>query len=235
MTIRPLNDDREGIVQSWLRTPVENRIRRIGLVAIAGVGLTVTMLFSLFAMQAGPIPLKWFPDARPLLMFGTTMLVGVYASFGSSSRRSHFLYYVVAIVVLFHLDEATIHWLFGWDGPIGNTRIDIIRTPASIVAVATALLLQADHHAITTARDLAARGIDPAEAGQAATALYAGAQRRVVSLAAGGSAVALALRVIELLLGSASFGAWGGVLIGAILLAGVAMVARRGILRTAGA
>ncbi len=223
--ITPLPPSKESLIASWKGTPSAHAWRRVGLVAIAGVGLTLTMLFSLFAMQSGPIPIKWWPDIRPVLMIGTTTLVGLYASFGGSGRRSHFLYYCVSVIVIFHLDQATIHWVFPWSGPIGDTRVSLVRTAGSIAAIAAALLIQADHHAVTTGRDLVARGVSRKLASSAIDAIYAGARSRVLGLAVGAGGIAVAIRILEIVFGNASFNAWVGVVIGGIVLAGLAFIA----------
>lgn len=166
---------------------------RLGLAALAGLGVVVAMYASMIADLAPPIPYKFLPDLRPVVLFAATFAVASFAAWGPGRRRGFLIAYLLAIHGVFAFELNTVHWIIPYPGPIGANRAEPIRLACAISGLAVAVLLQARAHAAATRSDLGARGIPAAEAGAVADALRARAQRAV--LLSAGAVVAFAFIV----------------------------------------
>ena len=118
--------------------------RRAMYSALLAAGVTMTAFGSIFLQKTGPIPLKFFPDIRPVALLGSGLLLGLYASGGGARRRAMALSGVFAYVVGFHLEEATVHWIGPLPGSITGSRVGILGTAGSLLAIAAVLLLHVE-------------------------------------------------------------------------------------------
>lgn len=227
-----ISSDFRASIAAWRAIPADALRRRFALVALAGFGSVVTMMRSLVYEVSPAIPWKIFPDARPVALFAFIGLLGLWACAGGRSRRVVLLYAVLAVVIGFHLEEASVHWFAEFTGSITGTRVDLIGTAGSLGAVAAVLLLQADCESQRVAEELVARGAAKEEAHAARRGLVRGAAKRVGAIAAAGAGLALLVLVMERLasdtyIGGTYFALGAGV---ALLAAGAffALKAARG-------
>lgn len=207
--------------------------RRIGLAVALAVGITMTAAGSMFWSLMGPIPFRVVPDVRPLVTLGSGLFLGLYAAGGGASRRKLALWGVIGYVIGFHLEEATVHWIAPYPGSITGTRIGILGTVGSLVALAAVLLMHVEVEHGHLAKDLKTRGAATREADVAAGALRRLGTSRVIAIAAGVAGIALLVRISEVIFGD---GAAGGVyilFIGAALLLGMAFVLVRFVPKSA--
>src|SRR5439155_22731221 len=146
--------------------PPASFTRRLLSGALLAAGVTMTAFGSIFIQQTGPIPLKVFPDIRPVLFIGSGLLLGLYASGGGARRRAMALSGVFAYVVGFHLEEATVHWIGPLPGSITGSRVGILGTAGSLLAIAAVLLLHVEVESQRLMLAVRARGAS-AEGGHA--------------------------------------------------------------------
>lgn len=212
----------------WLRDlealPAGTLGRRAGLAFALALGVTLTAMGSMFWSLVGPIPFRFLPDVRPVLTFGSGLLLGLYAAGGGAHRRKLALWGVVGYVVAFHLEEASVHWIAPFPGSITGTRVGIVGTLGSLLALASVLLLHIEVEHQRLARDLVARGAEEAGARKAATSLRAAGAARVLALAGAAAGVGALVRVGEVVLGNDAPGGVYALLLGAALLLACALL-----------
>lgn len=194
--------------------------RRVLYAFLIGVGITMTAFGSLlFTQMIGPIPLKWWPDIRPVLTMGYGLLLGLQGGWGSAKRRRVMLYGVLLIVVLFHLEEATVHWIGPFPGSITGTRVGLLGTAGSLIAILGVLLMHVEVESERLRQDAVERGSQR----QGAAALVEGLRRqgnaRMTSMTLGIAGIGLLVFVGEKLFGNeATGGSWVLLVGGGILL-----------------
>lgn len=222
---------------SWIDKPFEalasippgSLARRFAYAALLGVGLTMTMYGSFFVGSTGPIPFRFIPDVRPVISMATGLLAGLYAAGGGASRRGMALWTTVVFVMAFHLEEATVHWIGPFPGSLTGTRIGILGTAGSLLALGAVLLLHVEVERGRLAADLAKRGADAASATQASARLASVGARRVVGVMLGVAGIGLLVVAGERLFGdNATGGAYILVVGGAMLLALALLLGRAG-------
>lgn len=216
----------ERLQHAWDTTPPGSVGRRMLYSLLLGVGLTMTFGGSMF-FPPDPIPLKLIPDLR---IFGPLTIgfgMGLVASFGGASQRKPALWTAVGIIVAFHLEEATVHWIGPFPGSITGTRVGLLGTSGSLLALLSVLLLHVEVEATRLFRDVLSRGGDPDAAEAARAGLVGQGTRRLLGLAAGVAALGLVARAGEAILGNDAKGGGYILLVGAALLLGLAVVLLR--------
>lgn len=197
---------------------------RAAMAAVVGVGTLLVVTRSVLYAQAPPIPYWIFPDARPVLVLG---LVGGLALAGAffSGARSATVWTVVLLVLVFELDEATVHWFSSFPGTLSGARLDPVRLLGGGLALGGALLLHADVAAGDAVQDLERRGVPLDEARGAGRALADLGRRRVATLLAGLAAAGAIVFAGDALLGATDLGPGEvGLAAGVAALALVALV-----------
>lgn len=204
-------------------------LERIGfralVAAVIAVGTLLVVTRSVLYAQAPAIPYGIFPDARPVLVLG---LVGSLALAGAflAGARSATVWTVVLLVLVFELDEATIHWFSSFPGTLSGARLDPVRFLGGGLAVGGALLLHSDVTASEAATDLERRGVPKDEARAAAVALADLGRRRVATLLAGLAAGGAIVYAGDAMFGGSDLGPGEfGLAAGVAALAVVALVA----------
>lgn len=203
--------------------PAGTLARRAGLAFLLGIGITMTAAGSIF-WKFGPIPLKFIPDVRPLVTMLSGLFLGLWAAGGGAARRKLALWGVVGYVIGFHLEEATVHWIGPFPGSITGTRVGIIGTLGSLIALACVLLLHVEVEHARLDRDLVERGATASEARGAAGALRRAGSSRILGVAAGVAAIGALVRVGEAVLGNSASGGTYILFVGAALLMVLAFV-----------
>lgn len=198
--------------------------RRALLAFALAIGVTMTAMGSMFWSLTGPIPLKLIPDLRPLVTMGSGLFLGVYAAAGGAHRRKVALWGVVGYVIGFHLEEATVHWIGPFPGSITGTRVGILGTLGSLVALAAVLLMHVEVEHARTERDLVKRGADAAGAREATSALRSMGTTRVLGLAAGVAGIGALVRAGEAVIGNDASGGVYILFLGAAMLLALALV-----------
>lgn len=211
----------------WDTTPAESVARRLLYSAMLAAGLLLTVLGSIFYQRFPPIPLKLIPDLRVFLPLASGLSMGLLASFGGASRRKPALWTAVGLIVAFHLEEATIHWIGPYPGSITGTRVGILGTAGSLLALLAVLLLHVEVESTRLRRDAVERGADAASAEALRMGLVRQGARRLWGLAAGVGALALLVRAGEAILGNDAKGGAYILLIGAALLLALAVLLLR--------
>lgn len=205
----------------WLddleQIPPGSLARRVGLAVLIGVGVTMTAAGSLF-WNFGPIPFRFIPDVRPLVTLLSGLFLGLYAAGGGAHRRKLALWGVVGYTIGFHLEEATVHWIGPFPGSITGTRVGILGTLGSLLALAAVLLMHVEVEHAKLARDLASRGADRDETGRAAGALRHVGTSRILGVAAGVAGIGALIRAGEAVLGNDATGGTYVLFLGAALL-----------------
>lgn len=195
--------------------------------ALLGIGLALTGYGSIFLQNTPMIPWGLVPDLRGAALFMTGFLSGLAASGGGVGRRRYALWSAIGIVVLFHLEEATVHWIGPYPGSITGTRVGILGTAGSLLALASVLLLHVEVEGGRLRRDLLRRGASEAGAESVRMALVGVGARRVMGLAAGVAGLAVLVRAGEAIFGDRARGGVWVLFIGAALLLGLALVLLR--------
>lgn len=198
--------------------------RRAAIAFALAVGVTMTAMGSMFWSLLGPIPLKLIPDVRPVVTLASGLFLGVYAAGGGAHRRKFALWGVVGYVIGFHLEEATVHWIGPFPGSITGTRVGILGTLGSLVALAAVLLMHVEVEHARTERDLVKRGADPQGARGAMGALRSIGTTRILGLTAGVAGIGALVRVGEALFGNNASGGVYILFIGAAMLLTLALV-----------
>lgn len=214
-------------MQDWDALPPATLGRRAGLALMLAIGVLLTAMGSIFWGILGPIPFRFIPDVRPLFLLGSGLFLGIYAAGGGAARRKLALWGVIGYVLGFHLEEATVHWIGPFPGSITGTRVGILGTLGSLIALAAVLLLHVEVERHRSERDLVARGADTGHARQAMGALARVGTTRVLGVAAGVAGIAVLVRVGEALLGNDASGGVYILFVGAALLLGLAFVLMR--------
>lgn len=204
--------------------------RRGGLAALLALGVLFTAMGSLFWSQlGGPIPFRFIPDVRPVILLGSGLFLGIYAAGGGAHRRKLALWGVVGYILAFHLEEATVHWIAPYPGSITGTRVGFLGMLGSLMALAAVLLLHLEVEHARLGRELAARGADEASArGTASTLARVGASR-IMGLVAGVAALAVLVRAGEAVIGNDASGGVYVLFVGAALLLVLAFVLVRAV------
>lgn len=210
-------------LHAWETTPAGSVGRRVLFSLLLGVGLTMTFGGSIF-FPPDPIPLKLIPDLRIVGPLALGLGMGLLASVGGVSQRKPALWTAVGVIVLFHLEEATVSWIGLPAGGITESRVGALGTAGSLLALLAVLLLHVEVEATRLARDLAGRGADAVATEHARAALVGHGTRRLLGLAAGVAALGVAVRAGELVLGEqAPPGGAFALFLGAGLLAALAL------------
>lgn len=205
--------------------------RRILLSTLIATGVTMTMLGSIFLQNTGPIPYKLIPDLRIALAVGTGLMMGVYAGGGGAHRRGMALWGVLGIVIAFHLEEATVHWIGPIPGSITGTPVGLVGTAGSLLAIAAVLLLHVEVESGRLARDLAQRGAPQEEAGAMAARLSSAGARRIVAILAGVAGLGAIVLAVSPAFGTEAPGGALALVPGGILLLVLAAVLARWVPR----
>ena len=203
--------------------PPGSLARRLLWSVLLAAGVTMTAFGSMFLGLMGPIPLKWIPDVRPVVLLGTGLLLGLWASFGGAAHRRLALWGVLGFVVGFHLEEATVHWIGPFPGSITGTRVGLLGTAGSLLALAAVALLHVEVESARLARDLARRGADADGARATADALRRGGSMKVLALLAGVGAMGLLVRAAEAVVGDGGAGGVAALAMGGALLLALAV------------
>ena len=198
--------------------------RRAMYCALLAVGITMTGFGSIFIQKTGPIPFKFIPDLRPVVLIGSGLLLGIYASGGGARRRAMALSGVFAYVVGFHLEEATVHWIGPIPGSITGSRIGILGTAGSLLSIAAVMLLHVEVESQRLMLDVRARGAAPAGALQLASGLASEGARQVMAITAGVAGLAALLLAVSPIFGERATGGVWVLVVGGVLLLGLALV-----------
>lgn len=201
--------------------------RRALLVFLLAVGVTMTAAGSIFWNYTGPIPFRFIPDLRPVVTMASGIFLGVYAAGGGAHRRKLALWGVVGYVVGFHLEEASVHWIGPFPGSITGTRVGIVGTLGSLLALACVLLLHIEVEHAKLERDLLSRGAAPDDARTASTSLQRLGTTRILGVAAGVAGIGALVRVGEALFGNNASGGTYILFVGAALLLVMGVVLMR--------
>lgn len=206
----------------WLedleQIPPGSLARRFGLAGLLAVGITMTAAGSLFWGLVGPIPFRFIPDVRPVVTILSGLFLGVYAAGGGAHRRKLALWGVVGYVIGFHLEEASVHWIGPFPGSITGTRVGILGTLGSLLALAAVLLMHVEVEHARLARDLESRGAEARYAGGAAATLRRVGTTRILGVAAGVAGIGALIRVGEAVFGNNATGGTYILVVGAALL-----------------
>lgn len=208
-------DRRVEAIQSL---PAGSIARRFGYVALLTVGILVSAYSSYLFNLIPPISLKWWPDARPLFLILTSFLLGLQAMGGSAKRRAWALYGVIGYVMLFHLEEATVHWIAPVPGSITGTRVGPIGTAGSLAALLAIVLMHIEVERCRLRKDVTDRGASPDAADALANGLSAEGRRQAVGIAAGCAGLGLLVFVAEKIIGDGGTGGSYTLLVGGALL-----------------
>lgn len=196
--------------------------RRFGYACLVALGVALTGYGSIFVQGTPMIPYGLIPDLRGAILLGSGLGFGLYAAYGPSSHRTWALWSVVAFVIGFHLEEATVHWIGPYPGSITGIRVGILGTLGSLLALAGVALLHVDVESGRLAHDLDRRGAGRAQGSSVASRLRSEGARRVLALAAGVAALGALALVAEKALGNTGTGGVYILVIGAALLFGLA-------------
>lgn len=208
----------DKLLDDWRTLPAESLARRLLLVALLAAGITMTAFGSMFLQMTGPLPFKIFPDVRPVLLLGAGLSAGLWAAGGGARRRKAALWTVFGFVVAFHLEEATVHWIGPFPGSITGTRVGLLGTAGSLLALAAVVLLHVEVESVRLKEDLVRRGAGAADAERATSRLARAGLRRVLGVAAGVCGIALLVIAGERLFGDDAAGGEHILLVGGALL-----------------
>lgn len=207
-------------LHAFRMTDPASMTRRLMYALLIGVGLTMTAFGSLvFTSFTGPIPYKIVPDIRPLLTIGSGLFLGAQTAWGGAKRRRLGLYGVILFVVGFHLEEATVHWIGPFPGSITGTRVGLLGTSGSLVALLGVLLMHVEVESERLRQDAIKRGASEQGASDLSNGLRRQGQGRLVSLTLGVAGLGLFVALAQNLFGNeATGGAWVLLLGGGLLL-----------------
>lgn len=190
----------------WLRVPPASFPRRLGLAALAGFGTALAVSQSWFYVNYAPIPYKWIPDVRLPFVFTVIALSALWGCWGGGGRRVTLIVLVLLFVGASSIDMMMVHWVAGLEGTLSGDRVGVVRVIGTTLALASALLINADTNAVDLRWALLLRGAPERDADQAHALLWRAALRRVGTLAVGVMALALLLWLAEQLWGDAKWG-----------------------------
>ena len=197
--------------------------RRVLYSTLLAAGLVLTVVGSMFYQNFGPIPLKLIPDLRIFVPLMAGLSMGLVASFGGVSMRKPALWTALGLIIGFHLEEATVHWIGPYPGSITGMRVGPVGTGGSLLALLSILLLHVEVESTRLYRDLLSRGADPGLAEQARAGLVAQGSRRLYGVAAGVCALGLLVLGGEAVLGNDASGGGYILLVGAAILLALAL------------
>lgn len=222
---------------SWLdeldALPPGTIAKRAGLALMLAIGVLLTAMGSIFWALIGPLPFRFLPDLRPILLLGSGLFLGLYAAGGGAMRRKLALWGVVGYVLGFHLEEATVHWIGPFPGSITGTRVGILGTLGSLLALAAVLLLHVEVEHARLERDLASRGAEAGGARNAAGVLARVGATRILGVAAGVAGIAVLVRIGEAIIGNDASGGTYILFVGAAVLLTLGVVLARFVPRRA--
>lgn len=202
--------------------------RRAGYASLVALGITLTGYGSyIFNTLSQPIPYKLIPDLRGLALLVSGFSLGAYAAYGSARHRSWALVGVLAFVIGFHLEEALVHWFGPYPGSITGTPIGLLGTGGSLLALAGVVLLHVEVESARLSRDLETRGAERAATHAVAAGLRGEGARRVMALALGVAALGLLALVAQKLFGTSGKGGEYILLVGSLILVGLAVLVVR--------
>lgn len=208
----------DRLVRAWEEIPDGSLGRRVLLAFTFALGLTLTAMGSMFWGFTAPIPWKIIPDLRIFVLMTSGMTMGLVAAGGGVSRRRPALWLALGMIIGFHLEEASVHWIGPFPGSITGTRVGILGTAGSLLALLSLLLLHVEVESARLRSDLTRRGAAPDAAERLRAGVQALGRRRLVGIAVGIAAFAVLVRAGEALFGNtARGGAW-------VLLAGAALL-----------
>lgn len=209
------------------RIPPESLARRALLSVLLAAGLAMTASGSIFIRNTPAIPYGFIPDLRFALLLGMGLALGAYAAGGAVHRRRSALWPTILVIVGFHLEEATVHWIGPYPGSITGSRIGLLGTSGSLLALAALTLLHIETEAHRLARDLESRGTPAMQAHEAARALRGAGTRRVLALAAGVAGLGSVVAAAEGIFGNDAQGGDLVLVLGGILLLALGVVLSR--------
>ena len=217
----------------WLdeleQLPPGTLARRAVLAFLLALGVTLTAAGSLFWGLVGPIPFRVIPDVRPVFTMLSGLGLGLYAAGGGAHRRKLALWGVIGYVVAFHLEEASVHWIGPFPGSITGTRVGLLGTAGSLLALASVLLLHVEVEHARLGRDLASRGASQERAVAASDALRRAGTTRILGVAAGVAGMGALVRVGEAVFGNDASGGTYILFLGGALLLGLGVVLARSV------
>lgn len=210
-------------LHGYNETPGASVQRRIGLAALVGLGILLTGMGSFVVRNfTGPIPFKGIPDIRPVFFFLSGFLFTLTASWGPAARRRLALWSVTAFILGFHLEEATVHWIGPYPGSITGSRVGLVGTAGSLLALVGVLLLHIEVESEHLRRDAVKRGASDDGAASLADGLRRAGSRRVWGIAGGVAGIGVLVAAMEPILGNGGAGGGWVLLAGAGLLLGLA-------------
>lgn len=221
-------------VKAWkdfAAIPGDGLARRALYAAVIAAGVTMTGFGSIFMQRTGAIPYGLLPDVRPVLFLGSGFLFGLYASGGGAHRRAMALWGVIGYVIAFHLEEATVHWIGPFPGSITGTRVGILGTSGSLLALLGVLLQHVEVESLRLTEDVEKRGATREDARAMGSALRAAGTRRLLALAAGVAGLGALVMALSPVFGESTRGGPGVLLIGGGLLLVVALMLSRWVPR----
>lgn len=212
---RALDRHLQGIVD----VPEGSLGRRAFYAFLLVAGIVTSALGSYLFSLVPPISYKLIPDLRIAALVLTGAFFGFQAAFGGHRARALALWGTVGYVILFHLEEATIHWIGPVPGSITGTRVGLVGTAGSLLSLVAILLLHVEDEAARLRRDLRRRGADPVDIESTVAALARDGRRTCVGIGAATGAFGIFIFVAEKVVGdSATGGSWVLLLGGALLL-----------------
>ncbi|MFA5860715.1 MAG: hypothetical protein WDA16_03380 [Candidatus Thermoplasmatota archaeon] len=217
-------------VKAWndfASIPSDSLARRALYAVLIAAGVTMTGFGSIFMQRTGPIPYGILPDVRPFFFLGSGFLFGLYASGGKANRRALALWGVIGYVIAFHLEEATVHWIGPFPGSITGSRVGILGTSGSLIALLGVLLMHVEVESIKLSGDLASRGATHVDAQATGARLRAAGTRRLLALTAGVAGLGAFLMAVSPIFGETTQGGAWVLIIGAALLLALALLLSR--------
>lgn len=161
----------------------------------------MTAFGSIFLQDMPAIPYGLVPDVRLAFLLGGGFTLGLYAAGGPSRRRTAALWSTLLLIVAFHLEEASISWIGLPPGSITGTRVGILGTAGSLLALLAILLLHVEVESVRLRHDLERRGARPEDADATSASLMRRGGARVLGLGAAIAALALLVLAMETLIG----------------------------------
>lgn len=212
-------------LDAWSRIPPGSLARRFGYAGLLIVGLLMSAYASYLFTLIPPISIKFFPDARLLALLVSGAFISLQAMGGSARRRALALYGAIGWVIVFHLEEATIHWIGPVPGSITGTRVGPIGTAGSLLMLASVVLMHIEVERVRLRNDVTDRGATQRGADEMSEALAGEGRRQVWGMTFAVAAVGLLVFAAEKVIGdSASGGGYtlivggGGLLLMALYL-----------------
>lgn len=201
--------------------------RRIAFSALVGVGYVMTVMGSIFFEKLPAIPYGFIPDIRFPALFLSGFFCGLGAAGGPASRRGMAIASTVVLILAFHLEEATVHWIGPFPGSITGSRVGVLGTAGSLLALLGLVLLHVEVESQKLAKDLTQRGASETGAWGLAEGLRGLGTRRAGAIAAGVAALGLLVAAGERIFGNDAKGGAYVLVLGAALLVVLGVVLAR--------